>query len=265
MVDAGLRQIEVTSFVSPKAIPQMYDSKQVAEHCAAKYPGLKICALTPNFRGVHDAWEAGVRHVSYVVSHSESHNKANINRTHEQSIAELEKIFETYPDIDLCLAYATSLGCPYEGLPKISSVVDFAKTLYAVGVRSFCIADTIGIGDPQQLRNTIKAMQDALPDCEWQVHIHDTRNMGMVNTLAAIECGVTTVQSTLGGLGGCPFAPGASGNTATEDLAYMLERMGYETGIDVDKLVKLSKLQKSFVKGVYSGHLMNIKEKGSCS
>ena len=114
------------------------------------------------------------------------------------------------------------------------------------------------------MRETVYAMKEALPECEFQIHIHDTRNMGMVNTLAAIECGITTVQSTLGGLGGCPFAPGASGNTATEDLVYMLERMGYKTGIDFEKLLILSKYQKSFVEGVYSGHHMNIGTKSPC-
>lgn len=264
MVDAGIRQIEVTSFVSPKAIPQMYDAREVAGYCVKKYPDLTIYALAPNFRGVHDAWEAGIRHVTYVVSLSESHNKANINRTHEQSLAELEKILNTYPELDVCIGYATVLGCPYEGIPEVSAAVAFARKMYDIGVRSISIADTIGIADPRQLRTTIRALQDALPDCRWQVHIHDTRNMGMVNTLAAVECGIDTVQSTLGGLGGCPFAPGASGNTATEDLVYMLQRMGYETGIDVDKLIKLSKFQKSFVKGIYSGHLMNIGEKNPC-
>ena len=123
------------------------------------------------------------------------------------------------------------------------------------------LADTIGIADPRQVRELSKAVLERFPDCDWQVHIHDTRGMGLVNTLAAIECGITKVQSTLGGLGGCPFAPGASGNTATEDLVYMLERMGYETGIDFEKLLAASKYQKSFVDGIYSGHQMNIEAK----
>ena len=264
LIDAGVKELEVTSFVSPKAIPQMADAKEVAEHCLKNHPDTKIYALIPNLRGAQNAWNVGIRHVAYVISLSESHNKANINRTHEESFAELAKLIETYPDLDICIGLATVFGCPFEGIPKISDAVAFAKRLWDYGVRSINLADTIGIADPKQVRETIYAMKEALPDCEFQVHIHDTRNMGMVNTLAAIECGITTVQSTLGGLGGCPFAPGASGNTATEDLVYMLERMGYNTGIDFDKILALAKYQKSFVDGIYSGHQMNIGTKLPC-
>lgn len=261
LIASGVKELEVTSFVSPKAIPQMADAAEVSQHCLEKYPDIKIYALTPNLRGVENAWAAGIRHVSYVISLSETHNKANINRTHEQSFRELAEIMEKYPDLDICIGMATVFGCPFEGIPELEDAVAFAEKLWAYGIRSINLADTIGVADPAQVRRTIKAMMDALPECEFQIHIHDTRNMGMVNTLAAIECGITTVQSTLGGLGGCPFAPGASGNTATEDLVFMLERMGYDTGIDFDKILALSKYQRSFVNGIYSGHQMNIDTK----
>lgn len=264
MIAAGVKEMEITSFVSPKAIPQMADAAQVAEACLRRYPDVKLYALAPNFRGVQNAWNAGIRHISYVISVSESHNRANINRTHDESFAELARILETYPELDVCVGMATVFGCPFEGIPPLEKALAFAKRLYDTGVRSFNLADTIGIADPRQVRNMVSVMLEHFPDCEWQIHIHDTRNMGMVNTLAAIECGITKVQSTLGGLGGCPFAPGASGNTATEDLVFMLERMGYETGIDFDKLLNVSKYQKSFVDGIYSGHQMNIKEKAPC-
>lgn len=178
-----------------------------------------------------------------------------------ESLAELQKIMDTYPQANICVSLATVFGCPFEGIPPIQKPVDFAKRVYDMGIRSMCLADTIGIADPRQVRETIKAMLAAMPDCDFQIHIHDTRGMGLVNTLAAIECGITTVQSTLGGLGGCPFAPGASGNTATEDLVYMLERMGYETGIDFDKFLEVAKYQKSFIDGIYSGHQQNISVK----
>ena len=264
LIESGIKELEVTSFVSPKAIPQMADAKEVAKYCLEKYPETKIYALIPNLKGAQLAWEAGIRNVSYVISLSESHNKANINRTHEESFAELKELIETYPGLNICVGLATVFGCPFEGIPKISDAVAFAEKLWDYGVRSINLADTIGIADPRQVRETVKAMKEALPECEFQIHIHDTRKMGMENTLAAIECGITTVQSTLGGLGGCPFAPGASGNTATEDLVYMLERMGYETGVDFDKLLALSKYQKSFIEGVYSGHHMNIGTKVPC-
>lgn len=258
MIRAGVTEMEATSFVSPKAIPQMADAAQLAAWCLQTFPDVRFWALAPNFRGVENAYSAGVRHVSYVISVSETHNKANVRRTHDESFAELEKILETYPDVEISVGMATSLGCPFEGIPSREKVLDFCQRLYDTGVRSMYLADTIGIADPRQVRELTTAVLDRFPDCDWQAHIHDTRGMGLVNTLAAIECGITKVQSTLGGLGGCPFAPGASGNTATEDLVYMLERMGYDTGIDFDALLAASKYQKSFVDGIYSGHQMNI-------
>lgn len=261
MIKAGVSEMEVTSFVSPKAIPQMADATQLAVHCLRKYPNVKFWALAPNFRGVENAYKAGIRHISYVISVSESHNKANVNRTHDESFAELRKILEAYPDLEITVGMATSLGCPFEGIPSKEKVLDFCQRLYDTGVRAMYLADTIGIADPRQTHELTEAVLEKYPDCDWQVHIHDTRGMGLVNTLAAIECGITRVQSTLGGLGGCPFAPGASGNTATEDLVYMLERMGYDTGIDFEQLLAVSKYQKSFVDGIYSGHQMNIKTK----
>lgn len=258
MIDAGVKEMEVTSFVSPKAIPQMADAAKLAAWAMEKHPEVKFWALTPNFRGVENAVNAGIQHVSYVISVSESHNKANIRRTHEESFAELQKILETYPDLDISIGMATALGCPFEGIPSKEKVLDFAQRIHDMGVRSMYLADTIGLADPRQVRELTNAVLERFPDCEWQIHIHDTRGMGLVNTLAAIECGITKVQSTLGGLGGCPFAPGASGNTATEDLVFMLERMGYDTGINFEKLLEVSKFQKSFVDGIYSGHQMNI-------
>ncbi|NJJ35858.1 hydroxymethylglutaryl-CoA lyase [Clostridioides difficile] len=259
LIDSGIKELEISSFVSPKAIPQMKDAKEIATYCIKNYPGVKLYALVPNLYGAKLAWDSGIRDISYVISLSETHNKKNINRTHKESITELKKIIDSYPEMNICVGIATVFGCPFEGIPKIEEVVAFSKCLWENGIRKINLADTIGIADPKQVRDTISALIEALPECRWQVHIHDTRNMGMVNTLAAIESGITTVQSTLGGLGGCPFAPGASGNTATEDLVYMLERMGYDTGVNFNKLLELSKYQKSFVEGVYSGHHVNIK------
>ena len=261
LVDAGVKHLEYTSFVSPKAIPQLADAAEVSEYVLSKYPDLDLMVLVPNMRGATNAHNLGVKKVCNVVSYSASHNKANIRRTHEESLEELQKIMDTYPQMNICVALATSFGCPFEGIPPIQKVVDFTKRVYDMGIRSICLADTIGIADPRQVRDTIHAVTEVMPDCEFQIHIHDTRGMGQANTLAAIECGIKTVQSTLGGLGGCPFAPGASGNTATEDLVYMLQRMGYDTGIDFEKLLAAAKYQKSFIDGIYSGHQQNINTK----
>lgn len=254
----GVNAMEVCSFVSPKAIPQMSDSFEVATHCIAAHHDKRLYALVPNYRGAKNAADSGMKNITYVISLSESHNKANINRTHEQSFEELVRILSDFHDMSVNIGLATSFGCPYEGIPEISSVVEFVKKISELGIKSVYLADTIGIADPLQVRRTIGAVREAVPDCELQVHIHDTRGMGLVNTLAAIESGIDIVQSTLGGLGGCPFAPGASGNLATEDLVYMLERMGYDTGIDFDKLLAVSKQQFEAIDGVFSGHHVRI-------
>lgn len=259
LVDAGIQHMQITSFVSPKAILQMRDAKEIVEICLKKYPTLDLFALVPNLRGAQMAYETGLKKVTNVISLSESHNRANINRSREQSLEELERILHTYPQLEVCVDIATVFGCPFEGDLGIVALLDFLQNLYEKGIRLFNLCDTIGVAHPKQVREIIKKVLEIYPDCTFQIHIHDTRNMGMVNTLAAIECGITEVQSTLGGLGGCPFAPGASGNTATEDLVYMLEKMGYETNINFQKLLDLSKWQTTIIQGNYSGHHIHIK------
>lgn len=258
LVKAGVMHIQHTSFVSPKAIPQMKDSKEITKICLEKFPDVDFFALVPNLYGAKIAWENGIKHISFVVSLSESHNKANINKTHEESYNELKAILESYPDMNICLDLATTFGCPFEGKYKSNEVVDFLKDYLKLGINTVNLCDTIGIGNPKQVREIISAIKEAYPNLDIQVHIHDTRNMGMVNTLAAIEMGVYKVQSTLGGLGGCPFAPGASGNLATEDLVYMLNDMNYDTGIDFSLLLDASKNQKSLINGTFSSHHVNI-------
>lgn len=266
LIQSGIKHMEVTSFVSPKAIPQMKDARTLAETCLEKYSDVDFLALIPNLYGAKTAWEVGIQKVAYVVSLSESHNRANINRTHQESFAELQKIRETYPKMHICLDLATAFGCPFEGKASTETAVQFVAPYVELGVQEINLCDTIGIANPRQVRELVTAMQQAYPRMFFQVHIHDTRNMGMVNTLAAIECGVTAVQSTLGGLGGCPFAPGASGNLATEDLVYMLEEMGYETGVNMDALLAASRHQLMRIPdGIFSGHLMKIDAKSTCA
>lgn len=264
LIASGVKHIQLTSFVSPKAIPQLKDAKEVTEILLKKYPDFDFIALVPNLYGAKAAYELGLRKVSYVVSLSASHNKANINRTHEESLAELKKIMETYKDLHVCVDLATTFGCPFEGKFSTGTVIEFIDKLAAMGVKEINLCDTIGVANPRQVREIAAAVKKEFPGIELQAHIHDTRNMGIANTLAAIEAGITKVQSTLGGLGGCPFAPGASGNTATEDLVYMLNNMGYETGIDADKLIEAAKYEKTIIDGNFSGHLMNI-QKGQCN
>ena len=259
LLDAGISHVQITSFVSPKAIPQMRDARELAEICLQRHPAIDLFALVPNLRGAVTAREVGMSRVSYVVSLSESHNQANIRRSHEESFAELVKIQQELPELDICLDLATAFGCPCEGKKREHEVVTFLQPYIDRGIRTVNLCDTIGIANPAQVRRTITAVREAYPTVELQIHIHDTRNMGMVNTLAAIELGVHAVQSTLGGLGGCPYAPGASGNLATEDLVFMLNEMGYETGIDSKSLVELARYQAGEIpQGRFSGHLYTV-------
>lgn len=259
ILESGVRHMQITSFVSPKAIPQMKDAQELTAICLEKYPDVDFSVLVPNLRGAKTAWETGIRKISYVVSLSQSHNLANINRTHEESLRELHKIIEGYPELDICLDLATTFGCPFEGRKGADEVLTFLKPYFECGIRTVNLCDSIGIANPAQVRKTIAVLKKEYPEMELWIHIHDTRNMGMVNTLAAIESGVRTVQSTLGGLGGCPYAPGASGNLATEDLVFMLSEMGYELFIDRKKLFEAAKYEAATLpEGVYSGHLHKL-------
>lgn len=259
LVKSGITHLQVTSFMSPKAIPQMTDASYVAEYCVNKYPDLTLSALVPNMHGAVNAWNSGLRRIFYVSSLSETHNLKNIRRTHETSMEEFNSIRSQYPDFHITLDLATAFGCPFEGKSSPDSLVKFLESYVEAGINEVDLCDTIGIANPRQVREVIALVHKEFPHLPLQIHIHDTRNMGMVNTLAAIEEGITTVQSTLGGLGGCPFAPGASGNLSTEDLVFMLNSMAYRTGVASDKILSAARLEKELLPdGNYSGHLINI-------
>lgn len=265
LIASGIKHIELTSFVSPKAIPQLRDAQDIAKACLETYPNVDFLALVPNLRGAQTAADVGIQRIAYVVSLSESHNKANINRTHEQSYEALKEIMTQCPQLDIILDLATTFGCPFEGKFLPEQVVEFLKQYVELGVKQVCLCDTIGIANPRQVKDIIAAVWEAYPQLDLQVHIHDTRNMGVACTLAAIEAGVTKVQSTLGGLGGCPFAPGASGNLATEDLVYTLNEMGYDTGVQFEPILQLAKQEvKAIPTGVYSGHHIRIDQTSKC-
>lgn len=261
---SGVESMQITSFVSPKAIPQMADSGVITDMCLEKYGDKDIFALIPNLKGAQLAVQHGLKKMTTVISLSESHNKANVRRTHEESIEELKKIKDQFPDIDLMVDMATTFGCPFEGKQPLDKVVDFIGQLQECGITTVNLCDTVGMADPGLVRTVVKKVKEVYPDIYFCLHIHDTRGMGLANTLAGIECGIENVQSTLGGLGGCPFAPGASGNTATEDLVYMLNMMGFDTGIDFEKLLEIAKYQKSIIDGNYSGHHININKNSCC-
>lgn len=265
LIEAGVKHMEHTSFVSPKAIPQLADSKDVTKYVLENFPGIDFFPLVPNLRGATNAYEQGLRKICYVASLSKSHNKANINRTHEESLAAFKEIRSTYPDMEIVMDMATTFGCPFEGkYTDPDRAIEFLKGYVDSGLKTVDLCDTIGIADPAQVQDFIGAIQKAYPDLELMVHFHDTRGLGMANTLTAIRMGVVNVQSTLGGLGGCPFAPGASGNLATEDVVWMLNEMGYDTGVKFESIVKAAKMQVSEIPGTYSGHHINIEAITAC-
>ena len=265
LIAAGVKHMEYTSFVSPKAIPQLADAQTVTEAVMKKYPGLDLFALVPNLRGAQNAYDLGLRKVRYVVSLSKSHNKANITRTHEQSLEAYQEIRAAYPDLEVVVDLATTFGCPFEGKYNDSqAVVNFLKDYADAGMTTCCLCDTIGIADPAQVKSVIGELKASYPNLQLQVHFHDTRGLGMVNTMAAIESGVTEVQSALGGLGGCPFAPGASGNLSTEDMVWMLNEMGFKTGVSFSKVLEAAKFQAIHIPGNYSGHHIHIEQESPC-
>ncbi len=238
LADAGVTKVEATSFVSPKAIPQMADAAEIVAHMREKHPGVALVVLAPNLKGVQKAAECGVAEVSYVISVSASHNKANINRTHDESLADLAAIVEACPGVAVNLSMSTVFGCPFEGEMPIERVLWLIGESLRRGAKTVTLCDTIGVGNPLQVRAVVAAVRAAYPALDFAVHMHDTHGLGLANTLTALLCGVTRFETAGGGLGGCPFAPGAAGNTSTEDMVNMFQRMGIATGIDLEKYLK---------------------------
>lgn len=260
LIDSGVKIMELGSFVHPKAIPQMKDIQEVITRTLEKHgdKDVDFFALVPNLFGAKAAASAGLKRIDTVISVSESHNKANINRTVEESLQGLEQIRQELPEMDILLSMATTFTCPFEGITPIENVLYIMRRATELGIHKFCLADTIGQADPKMVRDTIAVVKQVFPNEYLELHIHDTRGMGLACTLAGIEAGVPNIQAALGGLGGCPFAPGASGNVASEDLIYMFNAMGMETGIDFNKIVAAAKYEKTVIDGNFSSHQIHV-------
>lgn len=239
LLRAGISSLEISSFVSPKAIPQMADAADLTKYMLEKHPGADFSVLAPNLRGAQNAAEAGARKINYVISASAAHNEANIRRTHEESLADLAAITEALPQLTVNLALATTFGCPFSGQVPTSVSLGLIRQALERGAASITLADTIGVANPVQVRTVIRKVQDTFPDLDLRVHMHDTHGMGLANMATALEEGITIFETAAGGLGGCPFAPGAAGNTATEDAVNMFYRMGVDTGVDLEKYVEV--------------------------
>lgn len=261
LVKSGFKKIQIGSFVSPKAIPQMRDTGEITRRVLELYPDIELFALVPNLYGAKAAKEAGLHEITPVMSLSESHNMANVKRTCEESIEEIRKIREELPDLKITQDIATVFGCPFEGELPTSQLVDLIGKLHDLGIHAFTLCDTVGVAYPALVEKVFRTVKKEFPKVEFNVHIHDTRNMGLLNSYIAMLSGADSIQAAIGGLGGCPFAPGASGNTSSEDLIYMLNKSGYETGVDFQTLLETAKYAKAVIKdGNFSGHHICISE-----
>lgn len=248
LVASGIRSIEITSFVSPKWIPQLADSAEVARG-VARVPGVRMSALVPNRRGLDTALASGMKEIAVFMSSSETHNRKNVNKTIAETLAAFRDVVGPARNAGVAVrAYlSTAFGCPYEGDIDPMKVVDLTGQLRDMGVYQVSISDTIGVANPRQVEDVLALVIAAHPTSALAVHMHDTQGTALANCLVALQMGITTIDSAAGGLGGCPYAPGASGNLATEDLVAMLHGMGVETGIDLDKLAEASRTASTFV------------------
>jgi hydroxymethylglutaryl-CoA lyase len=240
LAQAGVRSIEATSFVHPKVVPQMADADTLIAQVPRQY-GVRYSALLPNLKGAQRAVAAGINEIHLVVSASDSHNQANLNRTTAQSLEQLTEV-ATYvrreaPSVELVGTLATAFGCPFEGQVPIERLCWAIEYFQAMGMAHIVLADTTGMANPLQVERTLRTLREYFSPLEWGLHLHNTRGLGLANAYAGLQVGVTRFDAALGGLGGCPFAPGATGNIATEDLVHMLHEMGIETGIDLDALI----------------------------
>ncbi len=242
---AGCTEIEVGSFVPASILPQLADTAELVAF-ARSLPGLTVAVLVPNLKGAENAVAAGVHKISIPFSVSETHSLKNVRRTHEQMFDEVTNIAALVAGVDqnsrpsFEAGLSTAFGCTLEGPVSEALVVESARRLMECGCDEVGLSDTTGYANPEQVRRLIRAVRAEVGDDKLTgVHLHNTRGLGLANALAAIDEGITTVDSSLGGLGGCPYAPGASGNIVTEDLVFMLESMGLETGIDLDALLKV--------------------------
>ncbi len=251
--DAGIAEIEVTSFVPPSVVPQFADAGEVARGAVA-LGGFTVSALVPNLKGAQLAIEAGVGKVNYVLSASEAHNMANVRRTTQQSLDGFKTIVD-YRDaqakgaVKIVGCIATAFGCTLSGLVDEARVLEIAAQYVAMGADELIVADTVGYGNPAQVKRLMTAVLKVVGDRQVACHFHDTFGLGLANATAAIEAGVRAFDAATGGLGGCPFAPGASGNINLEDTVYLAESLGFETGIDIDALLDLRRVLESWLPG----------------
>jgi hydroxymethylglutaryl-CoA lyase len=253
---SGIRRMEVTSFVHPKFVPQLKDAAEVL--AGINREGRVCMAMVPNMKGAERAVEAQVDMLDVIVSASESHNMSNVRRSIDESLEGFVPIFDLarQADVSVRASLATSFGCPFEGDVPVEQVLRVCRRLQELGVMEVALCDTTGMANPVQVSKVVGACLEKIPEIQWAAHFHNTRGAGSANLLAALMEGVTIFDASIAGLGGCPFAPGATGNVPTEDMVHMLHEMGIETGIDLPALIETAVLAEEIVGEVLPGQVM---------
>src|SRR6266849_349443 len=262
--DAGLHVIEAGAFVSPKWVPQMADTAEVYRSIP-KDPGVEYPVLVPNMRGLERAIEAGVTSIAIFTAASETFNKRNINMSIDESFENFAQLVPRALQENMRVRgyVSTAFGCPYEGDVPPEKVLEVCARLLDLGCYEVSVGDTIGVGTPMQVQGVIGMLLQVIPAQRLAMHFHDTRGTALANTLAALEMGIATFDASAGGLGGCPYAPGASGNMATEDLVYMLDKMAIETGVDLNRLVGASRIIAPYLDHPLPGRYLQACTRGS--
>ncbi len=256
IVRAGVKNIEATSFVSPKAIPQMRDAHEVMQ--GVPRPGCAYSALVPNLKGTQLAIEAGVDNLVVVISASEAHNKANVRRSIGESIAELEAIFKVAGEkgVPVTGAIGVAFGCPYQGDVPPADVFKLTEAYLSGGAKSIILADTTGMATPPRVESLVIDFLKRFAGTDFSLHFHNNRGTAMANLLRALEVGASVFDTALGGIGGCPNVPQAAGNLPTEDVVYMLEDMGIDTGVDLITIIEAAHMLEKIVGQILPGQVM---------
>jgi hydroxymethylglutaryl-CoA lyase len=254
LIAAGLKHIEVTSFVSPRWIPQLADAEKLLS-LVHQHEGASFTALVPNLKGLDRARSAGLREAAVFLSVSESHSKKNLNKSVSEAIVAAREVAQGAREAGMRVRcyLSTVWGCPFEGRTPVARVVEVVKQLSDLGFYQLSLGDTIGVGTPGQTAEIVERVSAILPLAQVALHLHDTRGTALANALTGLQLGVTTFDSSIGGLGGCPYAPGAAGNLATEDLVYMLDGLGVQTGVDLGRLVAAGELAQELIGRKLSG------------
>ena len=257
LIESGFPRIEVSSFVSPKAIPQLADAEIILNK-VKRNQNTTLAALVPNTRGALRAVEAKLDEIVVFLSASESHNKKNVNRSVQESLLGFKEIADIAGKNNIPIQgdIATAFGCPFEGNVSSKKLADISKEYKLMGFKGVTLGDTTGMATPPVVTDAINAIRDNVPDFEITLHFHNTRGVGLANVMTGLNLGISDYESCFGGMGGCPFAPNATGNICSEDLIYLLHEMGIETGIDLDQLINIAKKVESLVGHILPGQVM---------